>query len=133
MYDNHIYEMALEMLSPVNEAFGKGIKELMSADAREGVKCLKEARKFRRAGNEKEAQKQYQKCLDYYGKVRNRITKIEDETLLDWVINLCIKPLWYLVFQTVMADGNLKGLTRQSALKDIDTCIKNVKHEKANP
>lgn len=127
-YSGDVYEMALEMVS-VTEAFGKGVKELLSAEVREGAKHLREARKCRRQKDEKTAQKEYAACLKCYQTARTHIAKIEDESVLDWVISLCIKPIFLLVFQIVEADGNLKGLTRESALKNIDRCIQQVKRE----
>ena len=125
------YESALEMLNPVpvNEAFGKGMKALLSKEAKDGNECLKEARKFKRHGEKNKAKKKYQEAIQHYQKVAREVEDIEDETIIDWVISLCLKPMWYLIYQVVRAEGDLKGLTRQATLKDIDDCIDAVRRE----
>lgn len=120
MINTEIYSMALEMLMPVEEvAFLKDVKALCSREAKAGQKAAKEARK---AKDDKEAIKKYNEAIAHYKNVRKELSKIEDDTVFDWIINLCVKPMIILIPQIVMA-GELRGLTREAAIKNIDNCI----------
>lgn len=128
MCNKEVIEMAIEMVS-VTEAFGKGTKALLSADAKESTAHLKEAKKLKKSGNKSGAKKEYQKAIDCMNKVKKNVEKIEDENIGDWLITLFLKPWWYLLFQAIEADFDFKGLTRQSTLKQIDKSINQAKKE----
>lgn len=127
---DEIYEMALEMLEPVEEiAFGKGAKALFSQKTKEGKDAMKEARKLKKAGEKAKAKKKYQEALKLSYELRKEVEKIEDETVPDWIISLFLKPWWFFLSQAIEADLDFNGLTRQSTLKYIDRTIDMLKRE----
>ena len=133
MVESYVLEMAIDMVFPVQEiATGKGYKAMLSEEARAGDKCVREARKLRKSGDESACQKKYDEALKHYMKVRSEASKIEDETGWDWLISLFIKPWPILLTQVINADGDLKGMTRSSTLKLIDSCIAATKKEKTH-
>ena len=111
-------------------ALGKDIKAFFSAEAKTAKAALKEARRLKK-DDIKGAEKEYDKAIRSYEAVRKEISKIEDDTVLDWAVSLCIKPLIILVMQASYARYDLKGLTREAALRVIDDMITSIKKEKA--
>ena len=132
MVESYVLEMALEMIEPVSEiALGKGMKAFFSEECRAGNNCANEARKLRRSGDEKGAQKKFTEAIKHYEKVRYEAAKIEDEDLFDWVVSLFIKPWPIYVAQIINANGDLIATTRSSTLNTMDKCISSLEKEKS--
>lgn len=130
--DDKIMEMALEMLSVISVtevAFGQGVQTLMSKEAKAGDNAIREARKFKKT-DPKKAKAKYKEAITHYEKLRNEAKKIDDEDGWDWVINLCIKPM-YMLFYQMLDTGQIsfKGLTRNHTIKIIDDCIAATRRE----
>ena len=123
--DKIVMEMAIEMIQPVAEAFGKGFKVLMGEWSKEYNTHLMQAQKYAKAKQE------YQQCLVYIKKGRAEASKIEDETLLDWIASLFIKPTVFLSVQMWQSNFDLKGLTRESTLRYFDQYESLIKREMA--
>lgn len=132
MVDDKIMGMALEMLnasSVAEAAFGKGFQSLISKNAKAGDKALREARKLKK-NDPKKAKAKYKEAISYYQEVRKDVQKIEDEDALDYIVNLCIKPMYFLFFQMLDAGQiSFKGLTRNHTLKLVDDCISATRRE----
>lgn len=120
-----IYEMALEMLSPVTEATISSIAAFVSKDCKEGKKSKSEALKLARTGDINGAKKKYKEAITSLESVRKRIAGIHDDNILDIIIHgpLSILVPPYGVARLGLGNFNLKGLTREGAYNIIETII----------
>ena len=126
-YSDSVMEMATDFI--VTEAFGKGMKALLSDNANQANRAFKEANALKRSGDKVAAKKKYNEALKYANMVKDEVNKIEDETVLDWVISLCLKPWWVYLGQLMQADFNFSSVTRSSTMNIINQYINKIKIE----
>lgn len=102
-----------------------------SDEAKVLSKKLKEARA---ETDDKKRKQLYKSALTTAESLRKKAAAIPNNDFGDWAIDLCIKPLWWLIVDIVgtSAKGeSLSGMSRSQALSHFDAIIKNIKIEMA--
>lgn len=89
MVDDKIMEMALEMLnvSSVTEAGVDAMKLWNSKDWRVAHKAWSDARTCRLKGDKSGAKKKYQEALNGYKNLRDKASKLPDDSLIDSIVS----------------------------------------------
>ena len=101
---------------------GKGLKAVIGDTARDAKNYYKIAERCRKDEDYKQALTNYKISIEYYNKALKEVDKIEDETILSWVIKIVAIP--GVIPAQVLQGGSVKGATRESARQAIKKCIR---------
>lgn len=91
MVDGKIMEMALEMLGSseiVTEAELDSMKLWHSKDRDDAHKAWMSARVYRIKGDKESAKKKYQEAINGYTKLRDKASKLPNDSFLDMMVNV---------------------------------------------
>lgn len=103
---------------------------LKSANAK-----VKDADRLYHNGEPVKAKKKYQEAISDLKSVRQQAAKIKDDDFVDFLINVGIKPWWWLLVDLGVALGNgdkLTEMSRSQALRYLDQIITGVENKAKN-
>lgn len=132
---NTISELRLiaEGAIPLDEVTKFNKYGLYNSDLAKSVSAkYKEGKRLAKQDDKKGAKAAFNKALADAKELKQKASKIPNNDFGDWFIDLCIKPLWWLIVDlavTSSAGYSVTEMSRSQAVSHFDAIIKSIEHQ----
>lgn len=110
-----------ESMQAIKEEFttGRRWSVMLGPKIKDVKQSIKDGKRAQKNGDTATAKKNFDHAEKVIGEIKKEANTIDDDGFWDWMIKLCVYPLWLLLGYTI-ASGSFGAMNRNLVIKELD-------------